>query len=185
VSTRRAPQHAPRALIAAFAVAVLLVAGCVDAAGGPAPTASAGQPSPSNPPVPGDPGGVVGGPPAPVPVDPGAGQPTLLIPRPGQQDPHPVATQALAASVDGRHVRVKVTWYSGIEPCSVLDSVKVERDGRTIALTVIEGTSDPNAICAELAMLKATIVDLGELEPGSWTITAPNSDAVPIRLTIT
>jgi hypothetical protein len=54
----------------------------------------------------------------------------------------------------------------------------------TIVLTVVEGSSDPAAICAEIAMLKATIVDLGELEPGTWTITAPNSEAPPVMVTI-
>ena len=79
---------------------------------------------------------------------------------------------------------MKVTWYGGVAPCSVLDSVKVERGEGTIALTVIEGSSDPTAMCPEIAMLKATIVDLGELAPGAWTITAPNGEAAPIRLTI-
>ena len=72
----------------------------------------------------------------------------------------------LEATVDGRRVLVKATWWSGVEPCNVLDSVKVERSGTDIAITLIEGTGDPNAICIEIAMQKATIVDLGELEPG-------------------
>jgi hypothetical protein len=63
--------------------------------------------------------------------------------------------------------------------------VKVERSGTTVALTVIEGSDDLGAMCAEIAMLKATIVDLGELEPGTWTITAPNSEATPVNVTIT
>jgi hypothetical protein len=33
-------------------------------------------------------------------------------------------------------------------------------------------------------MFKATIVDLGELDPGTWTITAPNGEATPINVTI-
>ena len=132
----------------------------------------------------GDPGTGIGGPAGPTPVDPGAGQPALVIPKPGQLDPHPVSPQRLQASVDGRHVLVKVTWTSGVEPCYTLDSVKVQRSGMTIALAVLEGSSDPNAMCIEIAMVKATIVDLGELEPGTWTITAPNSEAAPITLTI-
>ncbi|HEY7132458.1 MAG TPA: hypothetical protein VH440_09415 [Candidatus Limnocylindrales bacterium] len=131
-----------------------------------------------------DPGTGVGAPADPTPIDPGAGPPALLVPKPGQLNPHPVAPTALQASVDGRHVLVKVSWYGGIEPCSVLDSVQVERSGNTIVLTVIEGSSDLNGVCAEIAMLKATIVDLGELEPGAWTITAPNGDVAPVSLTI-
>jgi hypothetical protein len=131
-----------------------------------------------------DPGSGAGVPVGPTPVDPGANQPHLEIPKPGQQNPHPVAVQSLQASVDGRHALIKVTWYGGVAPCSVLDSVRVDRGDGTIALTVIEGSADPTAICPEIAMLKATIADLGELAPGPWTITATNSEVAPIRLTI-
>jgi hypothetical protein len=181
-------------------LAVLTVAACSSAAvpsPSPQPSAppSAGPianepPASSNPGniggggTSGDPGTGIGDPVGPTPVDPGAGQPTLVIAKPGQLDPHPVAPQQIQASVDGRHVLIKVTWTSGVEPCSVLDSVQVQRSGTTIALTVIEGSSNRDAMCIEIAMIKATIVDLGELEPGTWTITAPNSEAAPITLTI-
>jgi hypothetical protein len=71
-----------------------------------------------------------------------------------------------------------------VEPCSVLDSVRVERSGTDIALTPVEGSSDPNAICIEVALLKATIVDLGDLEPGTYRISSPGSDAPPVVITI-
>ena len=122
---------------------------------------------------------------APVdPNDPGGGAAKLVRPQPGQKDPHPVAPTKLETSVDGRHVLVKVSWYSGIEPCSVLDSVRVERSGSEIAITPLEGIGDPNAVCIEIAVLKATIVDLGDLDAGTWRITAPTGDAAPIELTI-
>jgi len=180
-----------------FATAVLLVVGACNAFGvgdGARPAPPAASPAPSTGAGAGG-GGVAGNPgtgnasdlPLPIdptPVDPGAGQPTLVVPRPGQQDPHPVAPTRLQASVDGRHVLVKISWYGGVEPCSVLDSVKVEQGAGTIALTVLEGSSDLTAVCPDIAMLKATIVDLGELDPGAWTISAPGSDAAPIQLTI-
>jgi len=99
-------------------------------------------------------------------------------------NPHPVAPTALQASVDGRHVLVKVTWYGGVEPCSVLDSVVVKTEGNDISITPIEGASDLDAMCIEIAMLKATIVDLGDLEPGSYRIASPGSEATPIEITI-
>jgi hypothetical protein len=120
----------------------------------------------------------------PLPIDPGAGQPMLVRLQPGRANPHPVVPIAVQASVDGRHVLVKLTWYGGVEPCSVLDSVRVERSGTDIALTPVEGSSDPNAICIEIALLKATIVDLGELEPGTYRILSPGSDAPPVEITI-
>ena len=84
-----------------------------------------------------------------------------------------------------RRVLVKATWWSGIEPCNVLDSVKVERSGSDIEITLIEGTGDPNAICIEIAEQKATIVDLGELEPGTYRISSPGGDATPVVIVIT
>jgi hypothetical protein len=129
-------------------------------------------------------GGGAGGAVDPAPIDPGAGQPALVVPKPGQLNPRPVAPTTLQASIDGRHVLVKVSWFSGVEPCNVLDSVRFDRSGTTIALTLLEGTSDPNAMCIEIAMLKATIVHLGELEPGTWTIAAADGDAAPLTLTI-
>jgi hypothetical protein len=184
---------------------ILVLVACVDSFTGPTPPRSGPTPSPT--PVAtqapttegpangsdtgggttGNPGtgtGGAGNPVEPTPIDPGAGQPAPVVPKPGQLNPHPVAPTTLQASVDGRHVLVKVSWYSGVDPCNVLDAVRVDRSGTTIAITLIEGTSDPNAICAEIAMLKATIVDLGELDPGTWTITAPGSDAAPLTLTI-
>lgn len=128
---------------------------------------------------PGLPGGAVD------PNDPaGGGAAKLVRPQPGQGDPHPVSPIRLEASIDGRHVLVKVSWYSGIEPCSVLDSVKVERTGSEIAITPMEGIGDRNAVCIDIAVLKATIVDLGELEAGGWRIVAPTGDAPPIELTL-
>lgn len=191
-------------LVVALAAATVLTA--CSAAGpapatGAAPTASAGPtalPSAGPPSSDGGSGGAGGGsagdpgsgvpvePPLnPNPVDPGAGQPILVRPLPGRANPHPVAAVALQASVDGRHVIVKISWYGGIEPCSVLDSVTIQRSGTDIVLTPVEGSSDPTAICPEIALLKATIVDLGELEPGTWRIAAGGSTAVPIEITIT
>jgi hypothetical protein len=136
--------------------------------------------------IPGDPGtgNGTGLPIGPGPVDPGPGQPTIVIPRPGRLNPHPVAPVALAASVDGRHVLVKVSWYGGVAPCAVLDSVKVARSPGTIELTVFEGADALDAICPEIAMLKATIVDLGDLEPGTWSIRATDTEIAPIEVRI-
>ena len=120
----------------------------------------------------------------PTPVDPGAGEPTIVVPKAGQKNTHPVGAMTLQASVDGRHVLVKVSWWSGVEPCNVLDSVRVERSGTDIAITIVEGSSDLDAMCIEIAQLKATIVDLGELEPGTYTISSPNSEAPPIQVSV-
>jgi hypothetical protein len=40
-------------------------------------------------------------------------------------------------------------------------------------------------MCIEIAKLKATIVDLGELAPGQYTISSPGGEAQPVVVTIT
>lgn len=186
------PLRLHRPLVLVGLAAVLTLGGCASAAAPAAsPSPQPASPAPSAPGADpggggssGDPGTGVGGPVDPGPVDPGAGQPTLVIPKPGQLNPRPLPAAKLEATVDGRRVLVKATWWSGVEPCSVLDSVKVDRSGTDIAITLIEGTSDPNAACIELAQQKSTIVDLGELEPGTYTITSPGGEAPPVTVTV-
>jgi len=190
---------ARRAILgAAIAIAIGLAAcsGATAPATTPAGVASASPPPSSDPPDRADPGGGGGGSPGnpgtgigiapvdPAPGGPGAGQPILVRPVPGRADPHPASPIALEASVDGRNVLVKITWYGGVEPCSVLDSVKVERTGADIAVTPFEGSSQANVACVDIALLKATIVDLGELDPGTYRISAPGSAAPPVVVTI-
>jgi hypothetical protein len=191
----KTPTGLPRPLVLVALATVLTIGAC---ASGAAPAASSppssppsASPSPSAPTdLPGgggssgDPGTGIGGPVDPGPVDPGTGQAKLVIPKPGQLNPRPLPAATLEATVDGRRVLVKATWTSGVEPCNVLDSVVVDRAGTDIAITIVEGTSDPNAMCIEIAMFKATIVDLGELEPGTYTISSPGGEAQPITVTV-
>jgi hypothetical protein len=117
----------------------------------------------------------------PDPVDPG--NPTIVVPKPGRLDVHPVGASAIEPRVDGRRVTIKLTWWSGVPPCSVLDSVGDVRTGKQIALTINEGADQRNVACIELAMLKATIVDLGELEPGTYTISA-FGEVAPVEVVV-
>jgi hypothetical protein len=174
-------------------LAVLLFASLLAACG------TAGSPSPSSPPPPASEvpsGGPSGGGSGPGSGDPGQspalpsfppladGEPTLVVAQPGTINPHNVGVSQIDAGLDGRHLYARLAWYSGIEPCNVLDSVQLRRDGATIDLTVREGTTDPNAICIEIAQLKATIVDLGEMEPGTYTISA-FGEAAPVTVEVT
>jgi len=175
----------------ALVVALVAAVGLAACSGAVAPSASLPPlASPSSPAAGGggsvgDPGSGVGVAPVdPAPLDPLAGQPKLVQPLAGRLNPHPVVPTAIQASVDGRHVLVKVSWYGGVEPCSVLDSITVVRSGNDIQVTPVEGASDANAMCIELALFKATIVDLGDLEPGTWRISSPGSVVPPVVLTI-
>ena len=115
--------------------------------------------------------------------DPGEPQPTLVAPGVGLTGIHPVGASKLDTAVNGRDLAVRVSWYGGVEPCSVLAGVDVARDGNTFTLTVREGSAAaPDTACIEIALYKGTIVDLGELEPGTYTITA-FGDAPPVTVT--
>ena len=99
-------------------------------------------------------------------------------------DVHDVSVEQLTARVAGRHVVVNARWWSGVEPCNVLDSVGVKRDGTTITVAVREGTSARDAMCIEIAMLKVVAIDLGDLEPGNYTIVASQGSAPAISVQV-
>jgi hypothetical protein len=106
------------------------------------------------------------------------------VPKPGQLDVHPVPAETLAARVDGRRVVVTIGWTSGVEPCSVLDSIVVERGERSYAFTLREGHGPGEVACIAIAMMKTAEVDLGELEPGTYTISDATGGAAPIEVRV-
>jgi hypothetical protein len=151
----------------------------------PVPSASGGAGSGGGGSDPGQGGGI-------IPVDPGgpgAGgdddiPATPVDPVPGAVGVHDAAATGLRASVNGRRVAAELRWWSGVEPCSVLAGVDVVRNGSTYTLTIHEGSAaGPDVACIDLAMLKSTIVDLGELEPGTYTIRAFD-DAAPVEVVV-
>ncbi|MEU1720180.1 hypothetical protein [Nonomuraea sp. NPDC005692] len=66
-----------------------------------------------------------------------------------------------AASV-ARGKQVRLTWWSGVEPCTVLDRVKVKETAKKVTITLYEGTSPKakNVSCIMLALEKTTTVKL-------------------------
>ena len=166
---------------------------CVGATGGP----RSASPSPAVPSA--DPsgsagsGGSVGGDtpihgPSLSPIPTGGqpifpSEPQLLVPHPGNLNLHPVSVVRLDLP-PGRHGAVRASWWSGIEPCTALDSVVVRRDRRTIFITVREGTPPGagNIACIDIAVFKATIVDLGAMPRGTYTVrtTAGEGPAVKV-----
>jgi hypothetical protein len=173
---------------AAFLILALLAAvasGCASATGAsPAGSATAPSTAPSAAPS-ADPNGSVG---IDLPTDDPGGVPDpggrIVVPKPGQLDVHPVAAESLAATVDGRRVVVTISWTSGVEPCYVLDSIVVQRGEHSFAVTLREGRGPGDAVCIEIAETKRAMVDLGELDPGTWTITDTVGGAPPISVTI-
>jgi hypothetical protein len=84
-----------------------------------------------------------------------------LTPKPGQANVAPITWDRFEM-VDSNTVRVY--FMSGVEPCSVLDSVKVVYAKEIIRIAIYMG-SDPtqqDAVCPALARLAYTDVDLTE-----------------------
>jgi hypothetical protein len=179
---------------------VFLVAACAGSASptAPPPDRTAGAPpvavpsgsppaaaSPSigpDSPVTDDPNAPIGTDVPPGTSDPGQGP--FVIAKPGQLDVHPVRLDGLAAAVDGRHVVVTATWTSGVEPCYVLDHIFVETGARSFTITVFEGHGPGDNICIEIAQIKQTQIDLGELAPGTYAIADSQGGAAPIEVTV-
>lgn len=114
----------------------------------------------------------------------GAIQPRTVVPKPGQIDVHPIAAERLAASVTGRKVVVEITYASGVEPCYVLDSVDVQRGDHAFAITLRQGHGPGNEVCIQLAEIVRTFTDLGDLAPGTYTISDTQKGAQPISVTV-
>jgi len=189
----------PTALTSVALLSVLLVAACSSGAAPAASNPPAASPSPaaSAPPdasTSGDPGSAIGGDPGDMPTDgpvdggpnpPGNDrQPKIVVPVPGQQNVHAVPIEQLDARVEGRHAVLNARWTSGVDPCYVLDHVAFKRDGTTIAVSVFEGTGNPDVMCVEIAQEKVTAIDLGELDPGTYTVVATDGPAAAITFTV-
>jgi hypothetical protein len=158
---------------------IAAIAACSDGAVSIAPTTGPSAAAPLDPDAPVStevpPGGAGTG------IDPG-GQ--FVDPKPGQLDPHPVAISLLTANVDGRHVVVTASWTSGVEPCYVLDTIVVDKGDHAFTITLREGHGADDVVCIEIAMQKATRIDLGELEPGTYTISDGQGTAPPIEVVV-
>jgi hypothetical protein len=181
----------PRAFVpgaAAFLV-VMLLAGCSFVSslpgfgGGSTPVAV----DPGDPGVkPGPPGVGVGPPLQPIQMP---DNPTLVVVHPGQVDQATLrdvsAVELRSAIMPTGHLVVRVRWWGGVEPCDLLDSVAVDRVATTITLAPRVGSAAGGQVaCIDIARDTATLVDLGVLEPGSYTIRALVGDAPPLVVNI-
>jgi hypothetical protein len=175
----------PPGLLATFALAVTVAACGSAAAPSPSPISLAPTPTP----VPGaGGGGNTGGGVVPPPAgggteDPILGQATVVVAQPGQQNLHRANVQLVRATVDGKQINVELRWWSGVAPCTVLDSVEIFRDTTSFTLTVNEGSSGQPVACIDIAQLKATFTTVGLVDSGTYTIKAIG-DAAPITVTV-
>ncbi len=110
----------------------------------------------------------------------------VVVPKPGQLDVRAIPAQSLSAAVTGRRVTLTIDYTSGVEPCYTLDSivVAVGADAGTFAITLREGHGPGDVACIEIAQFKRAIVELGELAPGTYTISDAAGGAAPITVTV-
>lgn len=91
--------------------------------------------------------------------DPG---PSPVEPQPGQENVHPLGWEKAKPAGDG--MTVDVIFWSGVEPCYVLDRVEVEYRPETVVITLLQGStpSDEEVACIDIALKKVTTVELEE-----------------------
>ncbi len=103
----------------------------------------------------------------PVTGAPGAGSDNggggeIVSPRPGMAEVHPVEWDKVRVGEDGRSVWLR--WWSGVEPCHVLDRFEVQVGHRVVLVTLFEGRAPgkEDVVCPEVALLKEVEVTLAE-----------------------
>jgi len=194
-------------LVATIALATMLLSGCglmsfmsglSGGAGSTAPFPGSSQPGQSVPVAPGGTPGVGGSSPGGTPGTVGSSPgdvlppggipdaPTIVVVHPGQANLRVVQPVQLTAVVSASHqVVVRVRWWGGIEPCEVLDSVAVDRDGSTFTITARVGSTPGGQVaCIDIARDTATLVDLGVLPSGRYTVRASAGDAAPVEVVV-
>ncbi len=79
---------------------------------------------------------------------------------------------------------VSVDWWSGVEPCTILDSIVVAKGDGSFAITLREGRGPEEVACIAIAELHRAFIDLGDLEPGTYTISDATGGAAPIDVVV-
>jgi hypothetical protein len=159
-------------------LAMALLAAC--ASGGATPSAAPTQP-PADAPVTAPPSDGTGVNPDP---DPGFGA-IPILPKPGQAiDVHPVVADTIAARVDGNKIVVTVTWTSGVEPCTILDSIVATKGDGTYTVTLNEGSNPQEIACIAIAEQHVTEFEIPDVAAGTWRIIDSGGVAPPVDVTV-
>lgn len=97
--------------------------------------------------------------PAPPPASQPSGDDRLTQPRPGQANVHPRRWESAAVHDDD--VTIDITYWSGVEPCSVLDHVEVAEEAARVVITLYEGSQPGfDGACTEQAIQRMTRIRL-------------------------
>jgi hypothetical protein len=108
-----------------------------------------------------------------------------VVPKPGQAiNAHPVSAESLSARVEGSTIRVTATWWSGVEPCTILDSIVVDKGEGTYTLTLREGSSPQEIACIAIAEQHVTEFEIPNVAAGTWKILDSGGVAPPVEVTV-
>ncbi len=108
-----------------------------------------------------------------------------VLPKPGQAvNVHPIAADSLSARVDGSTILVKATWWSGVEPCTIFDSIVVDQGEGTYTVTLREGSSPQEIACIAIAEQHVTEFEIPNVAAGTWTILDSGGTAPPVEVTV-
>jgi hypothetical protein len=154
---------------------------------------TAGAPPASSPPVSSPP--VNASPDAPVTAPPsdgsggdtdpgGIGGGKLVVPKPGQLEVRDVQADEIAARADGTTIVVTVSWTSGVEPCNVLDEVRVTPGEAAYAITLREGHGPEDVACIAIAETHRTEFAIQDVQPGTYRISDSTGGAAPVEVTV-
>jgi hypothetical protein len=100
--------------------------------------------------------------PCPADVPPAPAGPQVVVPRPGMDHVRARPFDSATVGADGR--TVTIDFVSGIEPCYVLDHVKVAYGAETVTITLFEGNdaSSGDVACIDIGVFKRTVITLDE-----------------------
>ena len=122
------------------------------------------------------------------PTDPSIAPPIgakPIVPKPGQAiDVHPVPAETLMARVDGSTIHVTAVWTSGVEPCTILDSIVDDKGEGTYTVTLREGNSPQEIACVALAEQHLTEFEIPDVAAGTWRILDSGGVATPVEVTV-
>ena len=117
-----------------------------------------------------DPGGIGGG--------------QLVVPKPGQLDVHDVPADEITTRAEGTTIVVTVSWTSGVEPCNVLDEVRVTPGEGAYAVTLREGHGPEDVACIAIAEMHRTEFAIQDVKPGTYQISDTTGGAAPVEVTV-
>ncbi|MBO3745770.1 hypothetical protein J5X84_06770 [Streptosporangiaceae bacterium NEAU-GS5] len=92
--------------------------------------------------------------------DLGSAKPTPVKPEGHTFHPHKTRWQTATPIKHGRYLRI--TWWSGVAPCTVVDHIKVRESRKTVTVTLYEGarSGSRGVMCVAIAVKKVATIKL-------------------------